>query len=359
MKAITIISFGLFALTACSTDNTAAENKTATETPVKVVLTTPAINNQSHLWLSGQIESIQSSNITTRMMGFITKIYVNVGDKVEQGQILVSINNQDILAKKAQTVAALNEAEAALLSTQKDFDRYTQLYSKGSATSKELDNMTLQYNSAKSKVEMAKQMGNEVDAMMLYSNLKAPFAGIVTQKFMDEGNMAAPDMPILYIEQTGGFQVSASVSEMDIDKIKEGDNVSVNIKSINRIIQGKISLISQSSKNSGGQYLVKISLANEDSKGLYSGMYVNIDLPVAQPQNEMTNKILVPVSSIIYKDQLTGIYTVINKTAALRWLRVGKTWGNKIEVLSGLSKEEQFIENPSSNIENGTPVITN
>ena len=115
-------------------------------------------------------------------MGYITKLTVQVGDHVHKGQLIATISNNDIVAKRAQAEAMISEAEAALKNAQKDYDRFSALYKEQSASAKELDNVTLQYNSAQSRVESAKQMRNEINAMLAYTQLTAPFAGIVTQK---------------------------------------------------------------------------------------------------------------------------------------------------------------------------------
>lgn len=360
IPSASVLALGLIFLNACSSSKEETKKETIENvTPISVTLSSPMVNSQEGIMVSGQVEAIQTSQITTRMMGFINKIYVKVGDKVSSGQLLVSINNQDMQAKRAQTTAMLAEAEANLASAQKDMDRFTSLQTQGSATAKEMDNVTLQYNSAKSRVEAAKQMRNEVDAMISYSSLKAPFAGVITRKMANEGSMANPGMPILTLEQGGGFQVSASVPEIDINKISQGANAMVLVKATGTSLQGKIGEISQSSQGTGGQYAVKINLNPQDTKGLYSGMYVHVTIPVAKAQKVSGKHILVPQSSIIQKDQLTGIYVVNGKTAVLRWLRVGKVWGDQIEVLSGLGADNQFVLNPSDKLQNGSPISVN
>ncbi len=182
---------------------------------------------------------------------------VKVGDHVNKDQLLVTISNQDILAKRAQTDAMIAEAQAALNNAQKDFDRFTILYNQQSATAKELDNVTLQYHSAQSRLEAAKQMRNEVNASLSYTNLTAPFSGIVTQKLADAGSMASPGMPMLTIEQSGSYQVSASVPENMISQIHPGANALVNIKSVDKTIHGLVTQVSSSSQYTAASILLK------------------------------------------------------------------------------------------------------
>ena len=347
-------------LYSCS-GNEAEQKNMPKENAVTVTVATPGNDDISGgINASGVVEAMQSANISTRVMGYITKVYVKTGDRVKQGQLLFTVNSTDILAKRAQTDAMIAQADAALHNAQKDYDRFTALYNQQSASAKELDNVLLQYNAAKANADAARQMRNEVNAQLSYANVTAPFSGTVTQKMLDAGSMATPGMPVLTIEQSGSLQVSASVGESQIAVIKQGDNAVLNIKSINKIIAGKITQISQSSQASGGQYIIKISIPENEKQNVYAGMYVNVNIPVkglVQTAAAAENNILVPVESIINKDQLTGLYTISNNnTALLRWVRLGKSFGNKVEVLSGLSKDETFIVHADGRLYNGAPV---
>lgn len=292
-------------------------------------------------------------------MGYITRINVKVGDRVNKGQLLATISNDDILAKRAQAYAMIAQADATFKNAQKDYDRFTALYKQQSASAKELDNITMQYQSAKSGLEVAKQQRNEVNAMLSYTNLTAPFAGTVTQKMMDAGSMANPGMPLLTIEQSGSYQVSATVPESEISLIQEGSPVIINIGAVHKTINGKVAQIDPSSAQSGGQYLIKIRISEDENQGLFAGMYANVTIPLKhEKQTTMDNgQVMVPLSAIEYKDQLTGLYTIgSNHTALLRWVRLGRIQGNQVEVLSGLAANEQFIVNAEGRLYNSVAV---
>lgn len=351
------LSAALVVLSACG-GKKHAETKDNTA-PVTVVVATPGGAVEGGISVSGKIEAQQTANISTRMMGTITRMYVKVGDKVRRGQLLASISSQDIQAKQAQTNASIAEAQANVSNAQKDYDRFTNLYKKQSASAKELDNVTLQYNSAKARLEAATQMRNEVNAMLSYSSLTAPFDGVVTQRMADEGNMANPGMPLLTVEQNTQLEVSATVSESDINSIKKGDKAQVEVKAIGKTVECTISEISPSSQFTGGQYLVKLRIPEKEKKELYAGMYVNVFIPVTgkTTTTENTAAILVPLSSLVNKDQLTGVYTISNSnTALLRWVRTGKIFADKIEILSGLAQNEKFIVSAEGKLYNGVPV---
>lgn len=352
------IGIGLLLLSACSSHEDKG-GTTSTDTAIAVAIGTPGAAGQQGLNVSGQVEAVESASISTRVMGYITRINVKVGDKVRKGQLLVTISNEDILAKRAQADAMIAEADAAYKNAQKDYERFTNLYKQQSASAKELDNVSLQYASAKSRLESARQMRNEITATLNYTNLTAPFAGVITQKLADAGSMANPGMPILTLEQSGSYQVSAAVPENAISQIRKGSAAIISINAANKTIKGTISQISQSSQFSGGQYIIKVQIPDQDKQDLFSGMYANVSILVqSSPGNAVKNdQVLVPLSSIEHKDGLTGLYTVgNNNTALLRWVRLGKTEGNMVEVLSGLASNEQFIVQAEGRLFNGAAV---
>jgi RND family efflux transporter MFP subunit len=324
--------------------------------PVLVTVGFATKQSDNTIQASGRIEPKETAIISTRVMGLITIIKVKAGDEVRKGQLLVTINNADILSKRAQAVAMVSEAEAALKDAERDYERFGQLYEQNSASKKEFESATLHYNSMRAKTEAARQMQNEAEAMLAYTNLTAPFSGVVTQKNVNAGSMANPGMPILIIEQIGNYQVSATISETEIANIKNGNDVSVTIKSTGKTISGSISEISPSAQFSGGQYSIKVSLPENEKTGVYSGMYVTITIH-GIGTDTTNNNVLVPSSAIVNKDQLTGLYTITeNQKALLRWVRLGKVLGDQVEVLSGLRSDEKFILESEGKLYNGAAV---
>ena len=327
----------------------------ASDTPIAVKVNKINENsNNSFLTASGTIQAVKSANLSTRMMGFVTNTPVNVGDKVKKGQLLVAINNSDLQAKLSQVNAGITEATAAFTNAEKDYNRFKNLFAENSASQKELDDMTAHYNMAKARLEGAKQMKNEVDAQFAYANIRAPFNGVVTGKFIKNGDMANPGMPLVSVESPGNFEVIAMVPESEILKIKSETSVHVLVKSINKTVKGTVSEVSSSTKNTGGQYIVKIALGKNDAD-ILSGMFVTVQFPLEA--KESTNMVLIPTDAIVNKGQLAGVYTVSeSNTALLRWLRLGRTFGNQVEVLSGLSSNESYIISADGKLYNGVKV---
>ncbi|SEK30342.1 RND family efflux transporter, MFP subunit [Maribacter orientalis] len=350
---ITAILGATILISSCGSE----DKKVVTDNSSAITVKTKTVsenNNSPFLSVSGKIEAVKSANISTRMMGYVDNIYVGVGDKVRNGQLLMSVNNADVSAQLAQVNAGITEAEAAFKNAEKDYNRFTTLFKENSASQKELDDITANYKMAKARLESAKQMRNGVNAQMDYANIRAPFDGVVTNKFINAGDMANPSMPLLEVESPGKYQVLAMVPESEILAIKNDSEVTVEIKALNKNVLGKVTEVSTSSKNTGGQYLVKVIIDKTDAQ-LLSGMYATVQFPVTRKTT--SSAVMIPIESIVKNGQLTGIYTVSqSNTALLRWLRLGRTFGDQVEVLSGLSADEQYIVSAEGKLFNGAKI---
>ena len=349
---LTLTTASLF-VTSCGNKDkeSVADNSPAINVQVNQVSET---NNSPFLSVSGKIQSVNSADLSTRMMGYVTKVYANVGDKVSNGQLLIFINNADLQAKKAQVDASITEATAAFNNAQKDYNRFQSLFADNSASQKELDDITANFEMAKARLEAAKQMKNEVNAQFAYSNITAPFAGVVTSKTVKEGDMANPGQPLISVEAPGHFEVMAMVPETEISEIKTGVTVDVLVKAINKTLKGQVTEVSTSAKHTGGQYLVKIAL-DKTEVNILSGMFATVQFPVEKKAT--TEMVLIPSEALVTNGQLSGVYTISqSNTAILRWLRLGKTYGNQVEVLSGLSADETYIVSAEGKLFNGAKV---
>jgi len=339
----------VLALASCSgeTEKTVIDKSPAISVKVGNV---KRVVSRKEISASGKIGATKSANLSTRMMGFVTNVDVNVGEAVKQGQVLVSINTADLQAKLAQVNAKITHATAAFKNAEKDYNRFKILFAQESASQKEMDDMTANFEMTKAGLEAANQMKNEVNAQFAYANIRAPFNGVITNKFIKAGDMANPGMPLVAIE-AGNFEATAMVPESEIAQIKTGAIAHVLVKSIDKNLSGIVSEVSTSAKNTGGQYLVKIALTSVD-KEVRSGMFATVHFS-NEGMSGSESSVMVPTSAIIGNGGLKGIYTVSEQnTALLRWLRLGKTYGDMVEVLSGLNDGERYILSAEGKLSN-------
>lgn len=352
-KFVKTVPFFLFGIMLFSCSSKDSKNK---EEVVSVNVYSPSMASDNGFNLSGQVVAGQSATISTRLMGYVNKVYVKVGDRVSAGQLLISIDHSDISAKQGQVTAMIMSAKAAVKNAKKDYERYSVLHSQNSVSDKELENVELQYTAARSKLKVAEESMKEVNVNMAYGSIRAPFSGQVTQRLVDDGSMANPGVPLLVIEHAGDLEIQASVPENYVKDIRLGDYAKVRVESTGLSFTAKVFEISPSSVATGGQYMMKLSIDRNYSSRLKAGMYATLSF------NKNTNMspsdiITVDSTSVVYKDQLTGVYTVDNNNrAVLRWIRLGRKTGNGYEVLSGLSANDRVISNAKGKLYNGVSV---
>lgn len=350
---LAILIIPILTLASCSSKEDAREVIEMDPISVKT-LKVDGAQQTSNFSVSGNIQPEKEANISTRMMGFITKMHVEAGDQVRKGKVLVEISSSDLKAKVAQVKANIHQAEVGVQNAKKDFERITKLFEQSSVTQKELDDITTHYNMSKAGLEAARQIENEVNAQFAYTRITAPFSGTITAKYVNAGEMANPGMPLLSLAKTDKFQAIAMVPENQISYLKKGQKANIWIKSMKAEIGGTIDEIALSSKQTGGQFIVKLDL-DKHANQLYAGMFTTITFDSNKRDNQQS--IVIPAESLITRGSLKGVYTVgVDNKAILRWLRIGKKIGAQYEVLSGLDSGDTLIISSESRLYNGAPL---
>lgn len=348
------LAAGLF-LSNCG-DSPTPQNASGKDPVAVRVIQTGASQEPGFLTVSGKVEAGQSARVSTRMMGYITRVHARVGETVREGQLLVSIQNEGLQAKTAQARAGVAEAKSAYESARKDYERFQNLYASESASQKELDDMAARFEMAAARLSAAREMENEVEAEGSYVRIRAPFSGVITRKYAEEGDLASPGMPLLGLENPDRFKVTALVPESEITRVREGDPALVLIKSLGLEVPGTVSELSSSALATGGQYRVTISLP-KPAEGLRSGMYASVRFPGQPADGPAQSALMIPREAVVTQGQLTGVYTVSqSQTAVLRWLRLGREYGAEVEVLSGLQPGETLIVSATGKLYNGAPL---
>jgi RND family efflux transporter MFP subunit len=344
--AILILFTALFI--SCGSDDNQTDNRTAVKVKGKKVVQQQAAQTYS---FSGNIEGERKVTISTKLMGRVSYLPFEEGDKVNAGQTIIKVDSDDLLAKKAQVQAGRAEATAAYENTKKNYDRIKKLYEKGSATQKEMDDITMHFEMIKAKLNSVDEMENEINDFLTYANIKAPFTGYITMKFLQEGDMANPGMPLVTIESLNKMKVKASVSESEIHLLEKGDQVKIKVDAVpGQVFNGTVESIDAGAHPASRQFSLDVIFNNSDSR-LKSGMYANVILEKGEK-----NSIKISMDWVIERGQLTGLYTLNQANEVmLRWVKLGKETNGKVEVLSGLTDGEVIID-ANANVSEGQKV---
>ena len=149
---------------------------------------------------AGTADPIRAATLSTKLMGTVTAVPVHEGDRVGAGQILVRLDARDLDAKRAQVEAGLAEASAVYSDATVQAGRIRALYADSAATRAQLDQAETGLARATAAVASARAMAAELAATASYAEVRAPFAGVVTHRFVDPGAFAAPGAPLVTVE---------------------------------------------------------------------------------------------------------------------------------------------------------------
>ncbi|MDZ7805599.1 MAG: efflux RND transporter periplasmic adaptor subunit [Gracilimonas sp.] len=348
LSALLALTFMITVVTGCGSDTETIESSQTVDVKVQTASTSMSASTQS---FPGMVESDNQASLSTIVMGTVTEVLVEVGEKVNKGDVLIRIKDDQILAQKSQLEANMVQAKANLENTEKNYNRIKNLYAEESATSKELDDISTMYEIAKANMDALNARMNEVNEMLAYTTIRAPFDGVVARRFVSEGDMAAPGHPLVAVADPGAIKITANVSEQWIGKITEGSEVKVNIESAG-IYDASATLIavSEAGDPMSRQFAVEAKLNDDElSTHLKTGMFAQIGMNLGSDE-----ALYVPKVALITRGQLTGIYTLTDDDkAVLRWVRLGQSSGDQVEVLSGLTAGERYIAEADENIRQG------
>ncbi len=301
---------------------------------------------------SGTIQGTRRVPLSTKMMGTVTQLDVEEGDRVSKGEVLIRVRSQNVQAQKRQIQARLQEAKAAFDNAKTNFERIKALYQKDSATEKEFDDAKTGSERAQARVQALEGQLDEIKETLDYATVRAPIDGSVVEKRSEEGALAAPGQPLLVVETIDELKAVVQVPAADINRFSVGDSVTVEVGAAGNVRRtGVVSQVNASGNYASRQFKVQVRLSRNGGATLKSGMYAQVLLP----SGEVT-AITVPEGAIVERGQLAGIYAVKDGTVLLRWVRTGKRYGDRVEILSGLSEGETYVVNGQQRLLDGQAV---
>ena len=362
---------GGLALPACSGGARTVPEPTADATPVDTA-TVAVAEIPDTFEAGGIVQARTTATLMARIAAPVREVRAVPGDRVRAGQVLIVLDGRDLAAQARRAraegasadqdvIAAAAErqaAEAALALARATHARIAGLESKRSATPQELDDATGALRAAEARaagaearaqaavsgVEGARAASEAADAIEAFSRIAAPFDGVVTEKMVEPGNMAAPGTPLMRVEDTRRFRLDVRVDESRIGRISAGASVAIAFDAgadDARVVGGTVTEVGRAVDADVRSFLVKIELPAD--RGLRSGMFGR-----ARFSNQPRRALTVPEAALVHRGQVTSVLVVEKDIARVRLVSVRGT-----EVLAGLSEGDVVILSPPATLTDG------
>jgi RND family efflux transporter MFP subunit len=352
----------------------AASNPTA----IQVQTTTVSTQQWPDVYeATGTVRARTAAVVSSKVMAYVRQVGVQVGDRVQEGQLLITLDAQDLDAKvrgaeaaEAEVMSAIPEADSGVAAAKANLDlarstfkRMEELASKKSISNQEFDEASARLKSAQAAYDMATAKRTQLDSrrasvqqeirgasiMRDYTQISAPFSGVVTAKSVETGNLATPGVPLLTVEREGAYRLEASVDESRLPFVKAGEAVEVSLESLDRRFTARVSEIVPAVDPASRSYTVKIDLPS--SPNLRSGMFGRAAFTLG------TRRLAtIPIQAIAERGQLQSVFAIEDGCARTRLVTTGERRQADVEVLSGLSEGERLVNPVPAGLTDGARV---
>lgn len=285
--------------------------------------------------VTGQVTALVQATLSSQVQSTVDKLLVREGTAVKKGQTLVVLDSRDLREELARAQAESENARAHL-------DRMKQLYGEEAVSKQEKENADRTFKVAEASRRAAL-------TKVSYTVVTAPFDGVITEKKIEVGEIAPPGQPLLKMEDPQRLRLEATVAEGDLQALSRGATIPVMIDALgSKTLSGMVAQILPTGDPATHTFLVKVELP--PTPGLKTGMFGRMLVDKGTGQT-----LVVPRAAVIERGELTGLYIVgPDSLARLRWVKLGRTVGESIEILSGVTAGERLLANASTGIEGAT-----
>lgn len=314
--------------------------------------------------IMGTVRARTSAAVSARIPGTVSVLRVREGDRVRKGQLLIRLDARENQATAAMATAGIEEAQRGLNEmvsrrqlAEATFERYQKLFNEQAVSRQEFevkqserDIAAQSVARAEARLRQAREGSRAASTMADHTSIIAPLSGIITSKQADLGATVFPGQPLLTIEDEGSYQLELAIPESMAATVKPGTPVRVTLDAVADSFAAKIDEIVPTADAASRTFIAKINL---NRKGLASGMFGRGTLALGT----RSNGILVTKKAIVERGALTSVWAVdTGNVAHMRLVKVGKTVGDRVEILSGLSNGERVAVSGVEKITEGAKV---
>jgi len=287
----------------------------------------------------GTVEAVNQATVSAQTAGRIAEILYDVDDYVEAEAPIIRFTDVEQQAALRQAQAAVNEALARSRETEEEFRRAAQLFERGSSSQREYEQALAARDAAEARVAAARSGLSAAEQQVEYTIVRAPYAGIVTERHVEVGEAVAVGRPLMSGLSLEALRVTVDLPQQTAARVREHRSAAV-ITEQGRIVPTNI-VVFPFADTATNTFTTRVELPGGQFS-LYPGMFVKVAFVVGE-----SRRLLIPTASLVRRSEVTGVYVVeADGAVRLRQVRVGNEFGQRTEVLSGLSEGERVAADP-------------
>jgi RND family efflux transporter MFP subunit len=328
----------------------------------------------------GTVASTATAQVAARVMGTVTSVLVREGDAVKAGQVLVTLDERELAERRSAARAAVDEAahareeiargvaaaQAQADVTRKTYERYVMLRDKKSVSPQEFDEVEAKQRAAQeglaaaqarqqqmaSMAERAQAELRAMETVASYARVTAPFSGVVVRRMVEPGAMAGPGVPLLVVEASSQYRLEVTVDASEAASLKRGSKARVELDALpGKSFSGTLVEMEAGAETASHTVRARIELPRDAA--IRSGLFGRAWFARGERK-----AIALAQTAIVHRGQLHGVYAVdAQGIARLRMVTLGKSIGDKMEILSGISEGERVVMDAGNRELDGKKVL--
>lgn len=290
--------------------------------------------------LDGVVEAVNQATVSAQTSGRIAEIRFDVDDVVKKDQLLVRFNDTQQRASARSAEAALKETLTRADELATEFDRARALFAKGTIAQARLDTVKANFAAAKSRAEAARAQALQAREQLAYTEVRAPYGGVVTKRHVETGELANAGQPLMTGFSLEKLRIRVDVPQKFSDPVRRGARAFV-LHNGMRVAVTSVTVFPFAAPASN-TFTARLMLPDRHD-GLYPGMLVKVTFDLGK-----VKRISIPAAAIAYRGELVAVYVVKDDGGlTLRQIRPGRRQGDgTVAVLAGLNAGETIALDP-------------
>jgi len=291
--------------------------------------------------LDGVVEVVSQTTVSAQTQGQVEEVLFDVDDFVEAGQLIIRLNDKEHKAKLRQAEAVLKETQARLQEARDQHRRVKEMYTKQLASQSRMDEAVAALKSASARQESASAGLEQTEKQFEYTRIKAPYSGIVTQRFVEVGETASLGQKLMSGFSLDQLRISVDVPQSLIPTVRKLGKARFLQPGNGYVDASKLTIFPFAHQGSN-TFKVRMNLPKE-TVNLFPGMFVKTAFTTG-----IKEELVVPAAAVVYRSEVTAVYVVNDDSKiGFRHVRLGHTTEDgRISVIAGLLPSEKVALDP-------------
>ncbi len=306
-------------------------------TAVPTVSVAYEVAPRERVW-DGRVEAVNQATVSAQTSGRIAALPFDVNDFVEAGAVIMRFTDTEQRAALTRAEAVLEESQARYVQAEQEFERVSNMFANETVSQARFDQAKANRDAAQARLNSARGGVATAQEQLEYTVVRAPYSGIVAERHVELGELVSPGQPLITGLSLQSLRVNVDVPQSMFRAVHTIGKAFVYIG--DERIEGEDLTFFPVADMAANTFRVRVDLP-DGSATLYPGMFVKVGFVVGE-----TQRLLIPSSAVVRRSELSAVYVVTGDRVALRQVRLGRRYGDSIEVLAGLVEGETVATDP-------------